>query len=161
MDRIVLQFSTTHAWQSGVIRFMCHSDFSHVDVIVPEPEPHGCLGASDPGGVALRPHDYQEFKYRQRMTIRMPIPGMADKFHDFVKAQLGKPFDDDGLRAVLDTKHREWRIPDKWFCSELVAAALEECGFKKIIVPKNRMTPGDLLLLLNDHIDPVEFYTRI
>jgi len=131
---------------------MCHSPFSHVDIILPE----GCLGASDPGGVMLRPFDYQIFKLKQRTTIKSD---KTDKFIELVQSQIGKPFDPKALRSVLDNTPRNWRIPDAWFCSELVVWALEEAGFfpYKLIVPKNRISPADLLLLLNPWIDREEF----
>jgi hypothetical protein len=155
MNQIILQFSTSFAWQSGVIRFLCHSPFSHVDLILPDPVPHGCLGASDPGGVTVRAHDYQPFKTRRRATIK------TDKAYEIVKlvqSQIGKPFDPKAMKAVLSDEPREWREPDAWFCSELIAWALEKSGFfSHLIVPKNRITPSDLVLLLNVWIDPEEF----
>ena len=157
---IILQFSTSHAWQSEIIRFMCHSPFSHVDVIVPDPpRPHGCLGASDPGGVMIRPGDYQKFKTRRRATI---VTEKAGAIIDLIQSQIGKPFDPKAMKAVLSSEPRDWRDPSAWFCSELVVWALERAGFfSHLIVPKNRVTPADLLLLLNNWIDPVEFAREI
>ncbi len=155
MNNIVLQFSTSFAWQSGVIRFLCHSPFSHCDIILPEPLPHGCLGASDPGGVMVRPHDYQKFMTRRRATIQTD---KADKIIALVRNEVGKPFDPKAMKAVLSDEPRDWRDPQAWFCSELIVAMMERAEFfRHLIVPKNRVTPADLLLLLNDYIDPVEF----
>ncbi len=159
VQQIVLQFSTSHAWQSGIIRFMCHSDFSHVDVLVDEPKPYGLLGASDPGGVLVRPHDYQKFKLRRRATI---VTDKADEIVALMHSQVGKPFDSEALKAVLDDKPRIWKDPNAWFCSELVTWAMERSGFfPHLVVAKNRISPADLLLLLNSHIDPAEFTTEV
>jgi hypothetical protein len=48
-------------------------------------------------------------------------------------------------------KARDWRSQDSWFCSEFCAWALESGGFfpYSLVAAKNRITPGDLLLLLN------------
>lgn len=158
MDAIVFQFSTSTAWQSAVIRRMCHSPFSHVDVVL---EDGSCLGASDPGGVAIRPQEYQEFGIRRQAVIR------SDKGPAIlagVKSQLGKPFDDGALYDFLsDRIDRNWRDPDKWFCSELMAWACESAGLWpfKLLIPKNRVSPADLLLLLNPFLDPDEFWQPV
>jgi hypothetical protein len=152
-DSLTLQFSTTFAWQSHVIRVMCHSPFSHVDVVLPE----GLLGASDPGGVAVRPVDYEPFKVRQRAVITTP---KADAIIARIKSQLGKPFDAHALTAFLATDiPRAWADPGSWFCSELIAWALEAEGFwpYRLIIPKNRISPADLLMLLSPSIDPDEW----
>ena len=154
-DSFTVVFSTAYAWQSGIIRFMCHSPFSHCDIMLPEPKPHGMLGASDPGGVMLRTHDYQEFKTWHQATIRTPC---ARDVVALVQSQIGKPFDDVAMKQVLSDAPRDWKLPHAWFCSELIAWACEAAGMFRIAVPKNRVTPADLLLLLNHWIDPVEFW---
>lgn len=151
-DHLCLVFSTSFAWQSGVIRLMCHSPYSHCDVMVEDPVPHGLLGASDPGGVMVRSHDYQPFKAWRKATIKTD---KADKVIELVKSQIGKPFDASAMHHVISEQQRDWKQPDAWFCSELICWALEEAGFfpYRLIVPKNRVTPADLLLLLNPYID--------
>lgn len=148
---------------------MCHSPFSHVDVIVPPglpnlenltPKPYGLLGASDPGGVMIRTPNYHEFKTRRRISIQTD---KADIFIQKMASQIGKPFDDEALYRVIDLNQRDWRAKEKWFCSELVTWALEESGFfpYNLAVTKNRITPADLLLLLNPYFDPVELEREV
>jgi hypothetical protein len=77
---------------------------------------------------------------------------------DFAMSQLGKPFDRTALHNFLSPAlpgARDWRDPDQWFCSELVLCSLENGGyFKQILgksqlpVPKNRVSPNDLLEIL-------------
>lgn len=112
------------------------------------------MGASDPGGVQVRPHDYQEFMTKRMATIHTD---KAEAITALVMSQLGKPFDDEALRQVVSEHPRDWKLPNKWFCSELMAWACEEAGLLRIIVPKNRVSPSDLLLLLNPWIDAEEF----
>ncbi len=155
-DSFTVVFSTSFAWQSGIIRFMCHSPFSHADIMLPgPPHPYGLFGASDPGGVILRNHDYQSFKAWHQATIHTPL---ADRIIELVLSQEGRPFDSVAMKQVLSDHVRDWKVPDAWFCSELIAWACEEAGLFKIVVPKNRVTPADLLLLLNPWIDAEEFW---
>jgi hypothetical protein len=169
MNEIVLQFSTTTHWQSGIIRLMTHSPYSHVDAVIPPglpdidkltPKPYGLLGVSDPGGVMIRQAHYQGFKTRRRVTMKTD---KADAFIQNMVSQLGKPFDPEALLRVVDLNRQDWRQRDKWFCSELVTWALEEAGFFNydLAVTKNRVSPADLLLLLNPYIDPNELNTEV
>ena len=169
---LVLQYSTGVAWQSEVIRRMCHSPFSHVDIVL---EGEGLLGASGPdktakmispgggmvipdeGGVRVRPFDPWPYKERpRRLTIRSNDP-TDDFLHariiELARAQIGKPFDDGALYDFLSSHpgDRDWRSQDKWFCSELVVWCCETCGLFpwSLISPKNRVTPADSIMLFN------------
>jgi len=169
LDRIQFQFSTTDHPISGLIRVFTHSEFSHVDaVIMPgfptlenlTPNPYGLLGASnpgypDPGGVQLRAPNYHKMIKRRRITL---MTDKADKIVELLASQIGKEFDEEALVRALDTNPRNWRLKNKWFCAELVLWALEEAGFfpYPLVGTKNRVTPGDLLLILNPYYDPVE-----
>jgi hypothetical protein len=104
----------------------------------------------------VRPHNYQKFKTWRKAVIKTDV---ADKVVELVRSQLGKPFDDTALHQIISETPRDWKKPDAWFCSELFAWALEEAGFfpYQLIVPKNRVSPADLLLLLNPYIDVEEY----
>ena len=115
LGRLTLQFSTTPLWQSGVIRLLSHSHYSHVNVVIPPgfpnlegltPHPYGLLGASDPGGVMIRDPDYHVFKTRRRLTL---ITDKADKIVEAMATQIGKGFDDEALHRVIDLNWRDWR----------------------------------------------------
>lgn len=168
-DRIVLQFGTcATSWQSTLICKLSHSPFSHVDYVCA----NGLLGASDspncpvvegnPHGVAVRTPDYQEFAIRRRAVIKTD---KAVQFDALMRSQLGAPFDGDALYAFFSNAlvPRDWRQPDKWFCSELIAWALEAAGLfpYKLLVAKNRVSPTDLLLLLNPYIDVESFWLPV
>lgn len=124
-----------------------------------------CLGASDPGGVIIRPQDYEEFGIRRRAVIHMPDQ-KADAIIERAKSQIGKPFDNDSLHAFLsspDQITREWMQEDKWFCSELVAWCLVKENFfdYPLIVSKKYISPPDLLLLLNPYVNVEEFWKPV
>jgi hypothetical protein len=156
---VTLQFSTSLAWQSAVIRRICHSPFSHVDIVLDDGT---CLGASDPGGVAIRPSDYQQFGIRRRCDI---VTDKADAIIARARSQLHKPFDDGALHAFLSgtLAPRDWRAADKWFCSEHVAWSFETEGFWpfNLLVGQEGVSPADLLLLLNPHIDADAFWKPV
>ncbi len=151
-----IQFSTSTAFTSGIIRRLCHSEFSHVDIVTPE----GLLGVSgsdhtinDIGGVQIRPSGMWPYLNPPKVA-RLATAG-ADAIIEVAKTQIGKPFDNDALYNFLEdmghTKKRDWRDHGAWFCSEFVAWALETCDFfpYTLVAAKNRITPADLLLLLN------------
>jgi hypothetical protein len=60
--------------------------------------------------------------------VQIPAaPEMSDAFHSFLRAQLGKPYDIEAIIAFI--ARRDWQQTDSWFCSELQAAALVNCGW--------------------------------
>lgn len=155
-DQIVLQFSTSTALASELIRRLCHSPFSHIDIMLAD---GNLLGASDQGprgrviqgnprGVAVRPPDYQQFGIRRRMIINTP---RAQAIVDAAMLEIGKPFDDSALKEFLsDAIVRDWRMPSSWFCSELIAHSFDEAGYwapMRLIIAKNRISPSDFLML--------------
>lgn len=162
MDQIVLQFSTSSDsianWASAAIRRLCHSPFSHVDTVLPD---GNLLGSSaqglnspvikgNPQGVAIRPPNYQKWGIRRRMILRTD---KANAMINWSMTQLGKEFDNTALWDFVGDDFpgiRDWRKPDKWFCSEKKAVSFEEGGYfpYQMPWPKNRVSPTDLLLIL-------------
>src|ERR1700692_3290193 len=110
MSTLTLRFSTTEDtlgnWTSAVIRRLCHSPFSHIDIVQPD---GNCLGASDQGphspfihgnpeGVAIRPPNYQRFGIRRDMIIKT---SKADAVIAAALTHLGKPFHSSSLWDFL------------------------------------------------------------
>jgi hypothetical protein len=161
---LVLRFSTSENtlanWTSAVIRRMCHSQFSHVDLLLSDGNllgasdqgPHAPFIVGNPEGVAIRPPNYQRFGYRRDMIIETD---RADDIIAAAKSQLGKPFDPSALWGFLDDKPpgvRDWRNITHWFCAEHSTWSCEEGGLwlpliKQLIISKDRVTPADLILL--------------
>ena len=168
MDAVILQFSTSLEWSSAFIRRICHSRFSHVDFILKD---GSCLGASDsplspyldgnPRGVAIRPPDYQDFGIRRRAVIPTP---KADAIYAAAIGQLGKPFDNDALHQFLSgALAPTWLLPDQWFCAELCAWAFYSKEFfaYPLVVNLGRISPPELLILLNPYFDVESFEKRV
>lgn len=162
---LTLQYSSSTAWQSGIIRRMCHSPFSHVDVVLLG---EGLLGASggpqkyeradgtvyhDPGGVIIRPFDAWSYEIKQTIRVRTP---RAEAVRSRWRTQIGKPFDDGALWDFLSDKpgERDWRDEASWFCSEGVvwSAEIEGAFGWPLLVAKNRVSPSDSLLAFNSMI---------
>lgn len=162
-DTLVIQFSTTDAFSSGVIRMITNCRFSHADLVVPEGllgasgSPHAPVVQGNPNGVAVRPFDYEPFLIRQRAVVKTP---KAAAIVARARSQLGKPFDNVGLHSLLHPPTdlnvwRDWRETAQWWCVELHAWAVEIEGFWpfEVLTPENRMTPPMLLALLNPYLD--------
>lgn len=151
-----IQFSSSTAFTSQIIRRLCHSPFSHVDIILA----NGLLGVSGPdtslgdlGGVRIRPDPAWPYRIKRTLTLTTPV---AERIVEIAQEQINKPFDNGALYDFLSDKpgDRDWRAADAWFCSELVAYALEQAGFfpYTLVSCKNRITPADLLLILNPYL---------
>jgi len=166
---IRLQFSRSTELVSLLIAKACRSQFSHVDALL---EDGNLLGASDspkapvvagnPGGVAIRPPNYQPFAIRRIAHIYVPQRVEA-KFYDLLHSQLGEPFDNSAMHAVFSGRPdtgRNWKDEDAWFCSELKAWALEEAGAFDVppLISKDRVTPPDLLLMISHLVSNAETF---
>ena len=145
---ITLHFVSADDPMSLLIAYYSHGWPTHVDVVW-EPAAPGLpprlLGARLNGGVLARSMNYGSFTRTQIVTFKT-TPLQDTLFRNFLQAQLGKPYDTTAVLAFI--MDRDWRGPNSWFCSELVAAALEVCNFfPRLEAPTNRITPSDLLLL--------------
>lgn len=166
---LLVQYSSSPAFSSAVIRRLCHSRFSHVDVVLPG---EGLLGASgpdtydvrgakviDPGGVRIRPFDPWPYLDKPRVARIVADEEKVRLTIEAWRSQIGKPFDGsalwgflaDAADAVMQHEKRDWRDVDKWFCSEGVIWSCEQGGLFPwpLVVVKNRVTPADSLLLFN------------
>ncbi|MDR3439891.1 hypothetical protein [Telmatospirillum sp.] len=152
---ITLQFCSFDSFWGKAIPWFTQGDVGHVDAVLPDGSLLGAqheagLGGPDvPAGVQIRPANYGD---TSGMTgrIRVPLPatdGQADTFWSFLQAQIGKPYDVTAIEAFI--AGRNWHDPDAWFCSELIAAALEHAGVfpYPLSSPANRVTPASLLLV--------------
>lgn len=155
MPKLVIQFSSSTAFTSRIIRTICHSRFSHIDIVLPG---EGLLGASGPdadlhdiGGVRIR--SFEPWPYEIKRTVSIETD-KADAIITAWRSQIGKPFDDEAIHAFLAIHPiytRSWDALDKWFCSEGVIWACREGGLFpwKLNVPMNCIDPNDGMLMLN------------
>lgn len=137
---IKVRFVDGKGFESGFIEFWTWSDWSHVDVWTPD----GWLGARSDGGVQIRAWNYCDFKKEEIRVIELDAPTEA-KIMTWLDDQRGKKYDYLALlgmpiRDDLDDRNR-------WFCSELIAAAFKQAGVPLLNADHlNRITPRDLYL---------------
>jgi uncharacterized protein YycO len=145
---IELQFVDTTGLTSWAIRWFSAGRVSHVDAVMQDGK---LLGARSAGGVQIRAKNYEKFVRK----IKVELPSNADheqRWNTFLRAQIGKKYDKTAIWAFL--VNRDWRESDSWYCSELIAAGLEECGWlrTRLASPANKITPSELLLVLSSHV---------
>ena len=123
--------------------------------------PGGYLGAHLRGGVAVRPVGYEADPTIGERFIQLEVDAAAAAtFHAYLRAQVGKPYDVD---AILDfakaclvhpaqlRPEGAWADPERWFCSELVAAALIHAGVfpAGLAAGARHVTPQNLAFALS------------
>jgi len=152
MGTIVLQFCSATSLGSRVIEWYDHGRFSHVDSVLPD---GNLLGSRDdvtggkPAGVQIRPADYLSVTDNTFRISLQTSDQIQKDYYEFITNQIGKEYDEEGIMGFV--AGRNWRKPDTWFCSELVAAGLEAAGFLlPLVAPANKIAPDDLLLVLSD-----------
>lgn len=153
MAEIALMFCAFDSFMGRLIRYGTEGEVGHVDAILPNGDLLGAQAAAGlggkPSGVQIRPEGYQEDcggRNFVRVTIKV-TPKQKDAFLTFLHSQVGKPYDVKSIIGFI--LGRQWRDPDAWFCSELIAAALEHAGvFAHPLRTRNdRVTPQELLMI--------------
>ena len=145
---VTLQLSRMADIVSDLIADFTRAWPSHVDIVMPSGMLLGarsdvCMGV--PAGVQFRPDGYAPFTKVERISLPATY-AQALTFHVFVSDQAGKPYDKIGIVGLA--VGRNWRSPDKWFCSELAMAALEYAGIiSPITSPVNFISPRDVLMV--------------
>lgn len=156
-----LQFVATPGIGSSLIRWFGHgTGVTHVDAVLSglslKPGKPDLLGARYDNvgggkGVLIRPADYEQ--WTKKIEVAIPCTAAQEAtFYATLKSQLGKPYDWTAIAAFF--VNRDWRETDSWFCSELQAWALEQAGiFQHLVLPSNKIDPGDLLLLCSARVN--------
>lgn len=153
---IRLHFSYAGGLSSEAIRVFERGGPSHVDAILPDGTLLGAradrIGGMPPG-VQIRPAGYETWKQVWLLTLAC-TDSQEFRFLEFLKAQVGKPYDEQAILAF--PLERNWRTRDAWFCSELIAAALEASGWfpQPLSDSVNEITPRDLLLAASPWSEP-------
>ena len=134
---VTVQFSASPLYGSYIIRAFTWSDFSHIDVVLPNGKLFGALAKT---GVCE--HDFGVYSAVKRFQVEVADEA---KLFEILKSQEGKPYDWAGVIGL--GLHRNWEDDDKWFCSELMAWAFKQAGTPLLNADDAfRITPRDLLL---------------
>lgn len=123
---------------SLAIRLLTFSNFSHVDAVLPDGR---LLGATFKKGVHVHHTKYSSIK---RFKINFDNDIQVEAFYEFLRQQIGKKYDVLSLFGFI-LRNRKWHEEEKWFCSELIAAAAEYAGVQLVRYQTNRVTPMDIL----------------
>lgn len=137
-----IRFITEPDWISGAIRTVTDSQWSHVEIVLPD----GYLGAHYPSGVQIRPLGYCQPLRERRYQIPVSDAALGQMLA-FAHAQVGKPYDTEDIFGILLQKN--WENQSAWICSELVAATAEAGGlFMLNVQPEytHKITPEMLHL---------------
>jgi hypothetical protein len=120
---------------------------THCEAVMPDGRFLGAI--SD--GVKARPGDYDADLFSREMFLEVrATPDQEEIFYAFIESQIGKPYDTWAILAYFYPS-RDWQAFDAWYCSELLATGLAECGIlpKEMAVKFSRITVRDLLLLIS------------
>lgn len=129
---------------SAAIRFSTRSWASHAEFV--DTDGYGDVAVTVGArwdGVKERISSQDHYSRIERFTA-----DGIDEAYEWARTQIGKPYD---FSAILGMAlNRNWRDEDRWFCSELVAAAFEHAGTPLLSTRQSvgvyRITPRDLLL---------------
>lgn len=134
MQTIKLRFVTNESFISKLIRFFTWSKFSHIDYVFD----NGSCYSAMPNGVSFNDNDCYELIEYYELEVVNKI-----ELEKFLYSQSGKPYDWKAIFGFIFRKN--WSSDDKWFCSELIAAAVEVGGIKLFKnTTMDRITPRDL-----------------
>lgn len=135
---MIIHFAAADDEVGLLIKAMTLSQFSHCAI-----EIDGQIWeATFKKGVSVC--DKADFRSRYPESETIEVFGDDEAALTFLDAQLGTGYD---FAALFTLALREnWQCPEKWFCSELVAAALVAAGSLKIDHDISRITPRDIWL---------------
>ena len=129
---------------------------SHAETLTPDGK---LLGSVAPDGVQARARDYDKGQFARELFVTLRPRSsfcasastpekMAEVFYEFAHSQIGRPYDFEAIAGIA--LEQDWHDDSKWFCSELMAAGLERCGyFPRLYVPSWHVSPRDLLLAIS------------
>lgn len=135
---VKLVFSRSPSIYSRIVRVATWSDYSHVDVAMPDGT---FIGAEIGRGVT---------RFGQDALLRncthlnyVEAKGVNEAaVYEFLLQQIGKPYDITAIFGMV--MRRDWQEDDSWFCSELASAALLAGGLSVMRKRANRITPQNL-----------------
>ena len=116
-------FTATSAWTSKAIEIFEGSEFSHCALVLPGDK---IIEATWDYGVRTRNLSSLMSEVVRSVTMEIALPNEQAAI-DFATAQLGKKYDKTAIFGFPFM--RDWEETDTWYCSELVAASLEQGGF--------------------------------
>lgn len=128
-------FLRKHGPASWLIRLACWSQWSHVAI---QADDFTVIHSTFWGRGVHRTRITEllrEYSAHEWVDIAVPDESSAIAF---LRGQLGRPYDWTALLGFL--VRRDWAEPDRWFCSELLEAALLAGGLRRFRTDASRVT---------------------
>lgn len=135
-------FTTNNLPISVAIRFLTASDFHHCGVIFDCCD-HVVYEASFARGVHCR-HISDYAKSDKYAIVDFPLQKEKDAL-EFAESQIGKPYDFAGVIGLMAQRH--WEDPERWYCSEFVAAVANAGGTPIVRSGVAGVHPRDLWMM--------------
>ena len=136
------RFFGASGFSSRAIEWFSSGYFSHVAAIWSPTElldSRSDVVGGVPPGVEMRLAKYETAQIMVDMELDC-TPAQESNWRAFLIEQLHKPYDKPAILGFAFG--RNWQEPDSWFCSELQAAALQECGRSPhLYAPANKINP--------------------
>lgn len=129
-------FCRSNSFYGALIRLFTFSKWNHVAIEIDG----SVFDASAPYGVME--WTFNDFVAQYSKIETVVVKGDNIKSKRFAKQHVGKPYDWGAIFAL--PFRASWDDPDKWFCSEYVAAILNESGAPKFRKQNHRITPDNL-----------------
>lgn len=137
--RIYISFHRGTGLRNWFIKQFTGCEFTHVEMEIESSR--GWASASPELGVYIKPQSYDPTIEYKMIDVSET---QAKVLRDFVYRQEGKPYDWYAIFGILF--YRQWDSEDRWFCSELIAAAFARAGISLVYEPTNWITPADLFV---------------
>jgi hypothetical protein len=155
MPTVRLGFCAFPSFWGRLIDWGTQGEVGHAFAVLPSGEildsQHDAGLGGKPSGVQIRPAGYlAKAKAKNILYVDFPCSKIQrDAFYAFLHAQVGKPYDTQGIIGYFFGK--PWRDPGAWYCSELDGAAAEAAKFfpAPLRTPHDRLTPEEWLLIVS------------
>jgi len=121
---------------SMVIKLLTFSKFSHMAVLLKD---GNVIDTTFLSGVRIQSLEQFSKHYRNRVIREIALPNEAAA-EQFLHSQIGKPYDWASLVGII-ARNGKWTDEGKWFCSELVEAAVKAGGLDRFVEKLSRIIP--------------------
>jgi len=118
---------------AAAIRWQTRGAYAHVALLVPDEGELACgylYEARPDRGVVRRYTSLYRERERGATVLAVAAPLNRDALLAFAARQVGKPYDFTMVCRFVSRQNEARKSSGKWFCSELVFAALAEAGVR-------------------------------
>lgn len=148
MEWVKVIFRKNKSDTSKLIRFFTMGKWSHCGILVDDVVYEAVFEGVQKSSIS-------DFEYNATEMVVKEYPVTSIKrVIDFLELQIGAEYDYHGAYG-MHIQDYDFQHDDKWFCSELVAAALTIGGLNPFSVPPHRVTPQMIYALNVDFVKQI------